>query len=804
MTRRAGATFIRGMDYVTFDRFPDGKTKVGKVVEDFKLPAGFWVPGGRCAALNDDRAGREVCYLFCGDRYVTFNWATRTCSTPASLAEWNLPGAFLKGVSAATNGRGSYTGKAYFFVDALWVAYDWASNTCGDAKKTQDTDDQGNFTSSAWNLPWEFCSNPRGGVNGQDGGRRANTAYFIKGSMFVRYSWSTEKADQKAEGLGFLPGPFSNGVIAAMEGSLFGAPLPVAVAPGSNATADTLLAKINAIESYILALEVQCGIIQGYYAQIHKALAHRLRCKHSMKAVLALTTVCLNQDKLISGSAIEDINTLFKAINKAYDDSKISDLKDVLTPDFVKRNAWASIPGVWDFDAALRSSGQFLVEMLTSADHEHAKTKKRWSKFIYDEKLTDHARYKELNKRMIEAEAEGVRLVGELNRDESLCDRMFGYVLNAPAEGATAALEALDGSVVEQTLKLMGSSASLSLQLYGNTAGPPSLSISVLQAASQAKFAAAAEKARAGDKTALLGLLGKLKEGMKGVLAGDAKLAGEVTQAIEKNDFKKLFDLRTKYGEHVASRAQVGTGAKSAVGILAMASLLIQLASAANSQTPIATMDYFNILGAGAQASLVTAEVYLQGLGRLGTHGAGLAKLGMGLGMGTCVLGFVAGVMSLTDEKSDGVDKVAGVLNVFGNFAVFMSLIASAAGSPLPGLNVVGQILLVAGMALALYKILTDPDFKMGGVNRVFVSLLGAMEQNELFAAAKAADANVGVVHARLVAYFKDADAGNDISQLRKLEYPFKDLKKQGFGAKELSLVFGDGPFEGMPSFFGG
>lgn len=234
MTRKSGATFIRGNQYLTESAFPDGPRMTGDLIKDFKLPAGFWVPGGKCAAVNDE-GPRDVCYFFCNDRYVVFDWKTRTCSEPKPISDWGLPPEFQGGVTGATNGRGKWAGRVYFFVGSVYATVEWKGRTCltPTAQKTMETDANGKYLKSAWNLPWEFCTNPRCGVNGQDGSRRANTAYFVVGSLWVRYYWNTEKADQRAEGLGYLPAPFKAGIIAAMEGSLLEPPRLVPVAPSN-------------------------------------------------------------------------------------------------------------------------------------------------------------------------------------------------------------------------------------------------------------------------------------------------------------------------------------------------------------------------------------------------------------------------------------------------------------------------------------------------------------------------------------------------------------------------------------------
>ena len=102
--------------------------------------------GGLDAALDGSGPHSGKAYFFKGDQYVRWDWATDKADPgyPKSIAEWNLPSGFTGGFDAALNGGGPYSGKAYIFKGNQYVRWDWAT----------DKVDPGYPKSIAeWNLP---------------------------------------------------------------------------------------------------------------------------------------------------------------------------------------------------------------------------------------------------------------------------------------------------------------------------------------------------------------------------------------------------------------------------------------------------------------------------------------------------------------------------------------------------------------------------------------------------------------------------------------------------------------------------
>ncbi len=206
---------MRGIDGFTKIYIEQGSTF--KIAEGWRgLPAGF--SGGFSSALNGGGPFAGKCYLFKGDSYVRYDWASdRTdAGYPQKIANsWRgLPAAFASGIDAAINGQGRFAGKCYLFKGDSYVRYDWASDRTdtGYPKKIA-----GNWPG----LPADFASGIDAAINGQ--GRFAGKCYLFKGDSYVRYDWASDRTDagypkKIAGNWPGLPSGYTSSFDAAVEG----------------------------------------------------------------------------------------------------------------------------------------------------------------------------------------------------------------------------------------------------------------------------------------------------------------------------------------------------------------------------------------------------------------------------------------------------------------------------------------------------------------------------------------------------------------------------------------------------------
>jgi hypothetical protein len=160
------------------------------------LPAGFGFAGlgphlhGIDAALNGQGDSRGKLYLFRGNQYVRYDWFRDRMDPgyPYTIAaHWRgLPAEFTQDFDSAVAGRGPATGKAFFFKGSQYLRYDF----------TTDRADPGypQPIASAWNgLPASFTSDIDATMNGGPGFE--DKLYLFKGAEYVRYDLTRARAD---------------------------------------------------------------------------------------------------------------------------------------------------------------------------------------------------------------------------------------------------------------------------------------------------------------------------------------------------------------------------------------------------------------------------------------------------------------------------------------------------------------------------------------------------------------------------------------------------------------------------------
>ncbi len=183
--------FFKGSRYLRYD-YADDLPDPGYMREIganwHGLPAGF--TSNFDAAFNGQKGFAGKLYIFKGDQYVRYDWATDRTDPgyPKSIAaNWHgLPAGFTSNFDTAVTGKGPFAGKAYLFKGGQYIRYDWAT----------DRTDPGYPKSIAalWpGLPPAFTSNLQGAMNGQKGFE--GKLYFFKGVDYARYDWAADRGD---------------------------------------------------------------------------------------------------------------------------------------------------------------------------------------------------------------------------------------------------------------------------------------------------------------------------------------------------------------------------------------------------------------------------------------------------------------------------------------------------------------------------------------------------------------------------------------------------------------------------------
>jgi hypothetical protein len=98
----------------------------------------------------------------------------------------NLPAAFNAGIDAAINGNGPFAGHCYLFKGNMYVKYKWATDSMlpGYPLKIEEN----------WHcLPAGFKDNFEAAVEGDK--QFANKGYFFKGNSYIRFNWEDDYAE---------------------------------------------------------------------------------------------------------------------------------------------------------------------------------------------------------------------------------------------------------------------------------------------------------------------------------------------------------------------------------------------------------------------------------------------------------------------------------------------------------------------------------------------------------------------------------------------------------------------------------
>ena len=183
--------FFKGGSYLRYnyvEDLPDPGYPKSIGAEWHGMPSG--VTSGLDAAANGQGPFAGKLYFFKGDRYVRYDWATDKTDPgyPAPIAgNWHgLPAEFTTGIDAAVSGQGPFAGKLYLFKGDRYVRYDWATDRMDPGYPLP--------IAGLWHgLPASFTSGIQAAMNGQAAFN--GKLYFFKGADYVRYDWATDRMD---------------------------------------------------------------------------------------------------------------------------------------------------------------------------------------------------------------------------------------------------------------------------------------------------------------------------------------------------------------------------------------------------------------------------------------------------------------------------------------------------------------------------------------------------------------------------------------------------------------------------------
>jgi len=200
----------------------DGKEEIeangGFNIGDLYVAGKTLGPGTTPASTRYDGKSStvEISNIVASGTQITVTLSVSLGSAFKTSTNWhNLPAGFTGSFDAALNGGGPFAGKCYFFKGDSYIRYNW----------TTDKADTGypKKISDGWHgMPANFTSGINDAVNGQK--QFAGKCYFFKGDSYIRYDWTADKVDagypkKTADGWHGMPAGFTGDFDAIINGN---------------------------------------------------------------------------------------------------------------------------------------------------------------------------------------------------------------------------------------------------------------------------------------------------------------------------------------------------------------------------------------------------------------------------------------------------------------------------------------------------------------------------------------------------------------------------------------------------------
>lgn len=425
----------------------------------------------------------------------------------------------------------------------------------------------------------------------------------------------------------------------------------------------------------------------------------------------------------------------------------------------------------------------------------------QFAKDRLEKKLVDDAVWQQMHDRLSTVMCMAFTMLSEIDDGDSLGEKLFALHATMPKKPAASAaqLSTNTSNPAQVVLSMVGNTvANLSelvipttFLLVGNLAGPPSLSIAIVQAAASSSLPKAAAQTSAAAGSGVMSALGE-----KVLAALDQhfdesddtrKLATKIRAAFKANDQDALFDLKKEYGETIAGGKQVSVKWKSGIAVLQIISAILSIRECFFSKKEVKFVDYLGTGIATIQAGVATVETICTALGawRSGTTVyKAISGAGLWLGRLSSVLGIILGAIAFAQaaEKSDGVGMFVACTQIFGNFFMLMGLLTTS----IPGLQLVGLVIMASGVVVQIVVAITSgEEFNPNNANKVASQVFAFLSANPFYDLCCAHDPEFKAAMQEL----SEAASGKYLPYARNMITVHEQLEQHGFGREEIKLL---------------
>lgn len=560
--------------------------------------------------------------------------------------------------------------------------------------------------------------------------------------------------------------------------------------------------------------------IEELLRKSNEVMAERMKMIHGMNAFKAVFWACSSDTKDIGANiAAANYQKAAQCVTKAKQMAKEIPMKELLKPDpssAAAGNFGKNVDDILRKSLAMSDDMAEEIKKLTRdldfavhRDMFFAGRCQEFAKQRLEKKLEDDAVWKRVHDQLHAVQSVATTTLAEANAGDALGEKLFQLHAKLPQKPAASAadistalnpseviLSMVGRATVDIDAALAGNGSvtkdavvPLTLTMVGNLAGPPSLSIAILQAAATSSLPKAAAEMKSGQ----LSTLGDKVLASLDQHFNDSKEAKELAASIRKafaaNDQDALFDLKKDYAAQIASKAQASNAFKGGIALLQVLSLVMSYNAFKDKadKGEATVIDYTSTGLAAVQTTVAVLEAGLQALGFLREGSKAMNMIsgaGLWLGRVSAFLGIVVGFIALDEanKKGDNIGVFIAMTQIFGNFFMLMGMLTTA----VPGLQLVGIAILAVGVIVQVYQAVTaSSGFEPNNANRVAAQVYGFIRSNPFYDLCCAHDAEFETTMKEL----SKAASSEYLPYARNTIGVHDMLKKYGFGKGEIKLL---------------
>lgn len=489
-------------------------------------------------------------------------------------------------------------------------------------------------------------------------------------------------------------------------------PVKAPVAPGSQ-TVQMEDPQLDALAADVTEMRRKASRITELLRMSETIMRGRLTLAQRFTALHTLVDVCANAHPEANPEAIVLADTTRKLEKKVLDSLKNKPISEMLKESEAPAELALSIRKQFgytdDIAGEIRRLGLELVEKLT-ADPDFAARCGLWAQWALKKGWAGNPSFQARYDRLIVALVEVLAALQEVHTPDEFADKLLKILERVPDVPITDdnAIEKIGKrSALDVFLALAGPGISITTSSVGNTPGPPSLYIAVVQLRATKQIAQVMSLGRTSAMAEMCkGLRGELIGQLRRALPAESKLGPPLEEAILNNDQEGLLQMRSKVLDEIGGKHHATDNWKRGIVLLQIVAFAMAIAAIKQKGT-VEVADIMGLVGSGASMFVPIVDLGYSILGK--EVSIGLTKLSMGIGTFSAFLGLVLATMQLADANKND-DKlgmfIAGT-SLLGNLCL---MVGSAAwfGVAIPGLNVAGLVLIVTSTTISLAAIAVD------------------------------------------------------------------------------------------------